>query len=300
MINVFRDQMPRPIVGIGHSMGGNHLTNLSLLHPRLLETLVLIDPVISRQNSKKNEFFAARASAKRRDRWESRESALNAFRKNKFYQKWEPRLLDLWVKYGLRELPTLLYPNSASQGEVTLTTTKFQEVATFLRLGIVADETSGPSRHETRRTRPDLTPTDDPSIPFYRPEPVITFNNLPYLRPSVLYIFGERSSLSMAQLRAEKLAVTGVGIGGSGGHPEGRVEEVLIHDAGHLIPMEKVVETAEHTVRWLGTELARWKQEDTREKEEWASYFGQKKGVPSPEYLKHMLDPDNLAEKAKL
>lgn len=25
MINHFRDQMPRPLIGIGHSMGGNHM-----------------------------------------------------------------------------------------------------------------------------------------------------------------------------------------------------------------------------------------------------------------------------------
>ena len=46
MINQFRDKLPRPLVGIGHSMGAVTLVNLSLLHPRLLSALILIDPVI--------------------------------------------------------------------------------------------------------------------------------------------------------------------------------------------------------------------------------------------------------------
>ncbi|KIW95780.1 uncharacterized protein Z519_02844 [Cladophialophora bantiana CBS 173.52] len=92
----------------------------------------------------------------------------------------------------------------------------------------------------------------------------------------------------------------GTGIGGNGGRPEARVKEMLIRNAGHLIPLEKVVETAEHTVMWIGTESACWRQEDTREKEEWMSYYGQKKTFLSPEYLKHTLDPNQPAEKTKL
>ena len=48
MVNHFRHSMPRPIVGIGHSMGGNNLVNLSLMHNRLFTSLILIDPVIDK------------------------------------------------------------------------------------------------------------------------------------------------------------------------------------------------------------------------------------------------------------
>jgi pimeloyl-ACP methyl ester carboxylesterase len=44
MINCFRDDMSRPIVGIGHSVGAAQLVFLSLMHPRLLTSLVLIEP----------------------------------------------------------------------------------------------------------------------------------------------------------------------------------------------------------------------------------------------------------------
>ena len=42
MVNHFRTSMPRPIVGVGHSMGGAQLANLSLIHPRLFTSLSLI------------------------------------------------------------------------------------------------------------------------------------------------------------------------------------------------------------------------------------------------------------------
>lgn len=46
MVNQFRDQMTLPVVGFGHSMGATALLELSLLHPRLFSSLVLIDPII--------------------------------------------------------------------------------------------------------------------------------------------------------------------------------------------------------------------------------------------------------------
>jgi pimeloyl-ACP methyl ester carboxylesterase len=103
MVNLFRDQMPRPIIGVGHSMGGCQLANLALLHPRLFETLILIDPVIQGKVSLLGNVSPAAASAKRRDRWPSREEALESFKKSKFYQTWDSRVLDRWVQYGLRD-----------------------------------------------------------------------------------------------------------------------------------------------------------------------------------------------------
>jgi pimeloyl-ACP methyl ester carboxylesterase len=46
MINTFRSEMPQPIAGLGHSFGATMLVNLAFLHPRLLSTVVLLDPVI--------------------------------------------------------------------------------------------------------------------------------------------------------------------------------------------------------------------------------------------------------------
>lgn len=287
MINHFRSQMPRPLIGIGHSMGGANLVNLSLMHPRLLETLVLIDPVIQRFSNMKGNHMPAQASAFRRDLWPSRAAAAASFKKSKFYQAWDPRVLDLWIKHGLRDLPTELYPattnlpNSAvpvtteptiapeppEEKQVTLTTTKHQEVFTFLRPKVPHDPstTSTPNR----LTHPDDSPLENPRAPFYRPEPIIIFHNLPFLRPSVLYIFGTESALSAPEFRAEKMVTTGTGVSGSGGAAEGRVKEVLMEGVGHLIPMERVEETAEACAGWLGAEMGRWRVQEERERKEW-------------------------------
>ena len=47
--------MPRPLVGIGHSMGGQQLAHLALMHPRLLSLLVLVDPVIQKSRGANQE-----------------------------------------------------------------------------------------------------------------------------------------------------------------------------------------------------------------------------------------------------
>ncbi|KAF2401534.1 alpha/beta-hydrolase [Trichodelitschia bisporula] len=267
MVNHFRASMPRPIIGIGHSMGGNNLVNLSLMHPRLFETLILIDPVIARLTSRKGNISPASASSVRRDRWPSRKVAAEAFLRSKFYQSWDKRVFDLWVKHGLRDLPTKVYPDPAAgyEPEVTLATTKHQEVFTFLRPNLPAKPGSLPKA----LTHPDV-PSEGPHEPFYRPEPLMTFKNLPHLRPSVLYIFGEISPLSEKSTRDEKMAVTGVGESGSGGAPAGRVRDVVVAGAGHLIPMEKVGETADLCSGWLDSELKRWAANEHTIRQAWA------------------------------
>ncbi|KAM3065346.1 hypothetical protein ACMFMG_011530 [Clarireedia jacksonii] len=46
MVNHFKKQTPRPIVGLGHSMGGCQIAHMSILHPNLFHSLILIEPAI--------------------------------------------------------------------------------------------------------------------------------------------------------------------------------------------------------------------------------------------------------------
>lgn len=129
----------------------------------------------------------ARLSTFRRDLWPSREAAVTSFRNQSFYKAWDPRVLDRWCEFGLRETPTTLYPDE-KPGSVTLRTTKHQECFHFLRPsweGLSASKTV-----VDRSKVPDLDPEGPTIYPFYRGEPNLTLEKLGELRPSALYIFG--------------------------------------------------------------------------------------------------------------
>lgn len=311
MVNHFRSHMKRPIVGIGHSMGGNNLINLSLMHPRLFTSLILIDPVIQRFPSVEGNFGPAKASTNRRDRWKNRQEVRAALQRSKFYQAWDSRVLEKWIDYGLRELPTYLYPevNSASttvptvsadpspasvqpdretERELTLRTTKHQEVLTFLRPNYKTAEYPNPSIDPNPVTHPDVDQAAAPNSPFYRPEPIATFARLPNVRPSVFYVFGDESHLSAPLLKADKLAQTGVGVGGSGGMEKGRVSEITFKGVGHLIPMEVVGDTADAAAGWIVPEIERWLRLEEHERREWSQVPRKEKSQLSEQYKKTM------------
>ncbi|KAI9464011.1 Alpha/beta hydrolase fold-1 [Lactarius psammicola] len=123
-INV--DFKSRNLVGVGHSMGASALT----MYPFVSwSTVILVEPMIVHRNNftGKNQFLL-KGALKRRDMWSSREEA-RKFLRERSLNSWDPRVVDIYIKYGLRELPTLTHPNK-TQG-VTLNCTKAQEIATY-------------------------------------------------------------------------------------------------------------------------------------------------------------------------
>ncbi|KAG8408405.1 hypothetical protein J3459_017816 [Metarhizium acridum] len=223
------------------------------MHPRLLDSLVLIEPVIQMQNG---GVIPAVLSTRRRDAWPSTQEAVSKFKGTKFYQAWDPRVLDRWVKYGLRRGPTELYPEADGE-QATLTTTKHQELFTFLR-------------------------------PTYRSESadaIVDRDPLGAGIPGVSVLPARAGTRLPADRRQEKMARTGTGVGGSGGAEAGRVRQAVL-DCGHLVAMEKVAESADAIGEFLGEDLARqskerkkfgrrWKEKTRREQftidERWAS-----------------------------
>ncbi|KAF4503529.1 host-specific AK-toxin Akt2 [Fusarium agapanthi] len=254
LINQHQRDIRHPIVGIGHSMGGTQLAQLALWHPRLLDSLVLIDPIIQIPNP---SISLAGLSTKRRDIWPSREDAVARFKKGKFFQSWDPRVLDLWIEHGLRDVPTELHPKeegSSSDERVTLTASKHQELFSFVRPTYVARDWEPSNDQDPEQNK------DCPDYPFHRPEPPKIFRHLPELRPSTLFVFGKQSEFSSPERREEKMLTTGAGVGGSGGAAAGRVQEEAL-DCGHLIPMEKVSECADVISSFVGKEMRRWRDQ---------------------------------------
>ncbi len=278
MINHFRKDMVRPLVGIGHSFGGNIIVNLALLHPRLLSSLVLLDPVLSKFERRGQAYGLGpmKNSAFRRDLWPSRIEAAASFARNKFYSTWDPRVLALWNRYGLRGTPTPLY-SSATPDSVTLTTTKHQECFTYYRpqAQVYSPTTGQRVRSSTPPTElaqidksklvdadPSIIASDTSKFAFYRPEGNSCMDRLPNLRPGAMWIFGETSDVNPPDVRQEKMDLTGTGTGGSGGAKTGRVQSVTIEKLGHLVPMEATTRCAEIAADFLAKDLDVWREEE--------------------------------------
>ncbi|KAK1450885.1 hypothetical protein CCUS01_11425 [Colletotrichum cuscutae] len=296
LINTLRP--PRPLLGVGHSFGGNAIVNVALINPRLFSGVVLLDPVISKWSSNAKGTIAASpaaASARRRDLWPSREEARKAFLKSPFYRGWDGRVFEAWMDHGLRDVPTQLYPSTSSTNNpktpttkesVTLATTKHQEVFTYFRPSWHAYDSSG-----TNLVNPDLVPDLDPALneryytfPVYRSEGASTLVRLPHLRPSCLYVFGGASDLSTPELRDEKMRLTGTGVGGSGGVARGRVKEVTLEGGGHLFPMEVPGTSAKLTAEWIEKVMGEWRVEQ-EEYERWTRLSVEEKTTLTEEWM---------------
>lgn len=112
---------------------------------------------------------------------------------------------------------------------------------------------------EDRESAPDIEPASLHLYPFYRPECMAMYKRLETLRPSVCYLVGTQSTSSTAQIRKERLEITGIGVGGSGGAAVGRVVEREI-EGGHFISFETHAgrETAKEAAIWLQMEIDRF------------------------------------------
>lgn len=294
-------------------LSGFGSVQLSLMHPRLLHTLVLLDPVIQRSihqvdvvSSQPDRCVVPRVtqlSTHRRDWWPSRQAAADDFRRNPFYQAWDSRVFDRWVQYGLRDLPTAIYPLCENTGvynkksPVTLRTSRHQEVFTYSRPNY--DYKPGSNEIINRATHPDLDTTQPDCYPFYRPEPSMIFARLPQLRPSVLYVFAGNSEMCLPPMRDDKMANTGTGLGGSGGVAAGRVKGTILENTGHLLPLEIPKNCAYMVVCWLATELQRWCEEKEIFHSYWCNKSSTEKMSIDKEWLKFVPEPRRLLSKAE-
>lgn len=270
--------------------------HLSYLHPRLFHSLAVIEPVII-DSSPQGPTNLAFPSSYRPDFWPSRDAAEAAVRKSKFFRSWDPRVLDKHLEYGLRPTPTTIYPGPEHAGGMTLTTTKHQEAWSFLRSNFDPVSTDPESRSERLRS-PDLSPENRSHL-FHRPEPVITNQNISYVRPHVLYIFGENSNVNPAEGRDDKIRRTGVGVGGSGGAEVGQVESITFRDGQHMLPLEKTQEVAQILATWLKKQL-----ESFHEVEDWYKTNQSEKSdremlVLSKTWMKHVRQKENTSREVK-
>ena len=165
------------------------------------------------------------------------------------------------------DTPTALYPDECGRA-VTLATTKHQEVFTFLR-PLFNDPSNAPLDQVTDRTHPDVDPDCDPEgHNFYSPVPYSTLKMLQFIRPPVQYVFGGTSPMNPQFTIDQKMAITGSGVGGSGGAAKGRVKQITLPKVGHLVAMEAPIETAKGAAEFIGWTMKEWRVE-ARNYDEW-------------------------------
>lgn len=255
-----------------------------MLHPRLLQSLVLIEPPMAPIGITKGGLGTVKASTFRKDLWPSRETARTAMLQKPYYRRWDPRVFNRWIEHGLRDTPTTLHPQP---GAVTLTTTKSQEIATYLRpLYEIQRDASGTCRPD-KLAYPDLDPSKlAPDSVGYNPGVEFVWQNLPTVRPTALYIIGGASHLGTSELQELRLARTGTGVGGNGGAGAGGTGHVTIPNGGHLLPMEMVERTAVAAVEWLGQQVPSALHMDEEFQKRWDSLTGVEKSTLGSRWYK--------------
>ncbi|KAF9224817.1 alpha/beta-hydrolase [Gyrodon lividus] len=93
----------RKIVVVGHSFGGCTSLRAALDFPKLFSSIILVDPVIVQPYTYLPDYLSVMVlgAFSRRDRWSSREEALQLFKKSPFFSRWNPEVLRLYIDHGL-------------------------------------------------------------------------------------------------------------------------------------------------------------------------------------------------------
>ncbi|KAL9614062.1 MAG: hypothetical protein Q9167_001416 [Letrouitia subvulpina] len=294
MVNVFRHQMPRPIFGVGHSIGGTSLVHLAFIHPRLFASLVLIDPAVYGDGSAEGAKILMYASLKP-DLWKSRREVEAWVRHNPFYKAWDPRVVDRLLHFGVRDTPSFLHSGKGA----TFTTPKHQEAffvarPNFQQIG----ENGEPASLADRLTHPDLDPSARYQPYFYRAEPREGYSLLPFLRPPILFVTGKRTTFTTPEQRQLTLDVAGTGPGGSGGASMGQVSEVVLN-GGHLLPFENVRETAHAIAQYLDKQVQAWQAREQAWAGQWDQKSTSERQTLDDEWLSRMRRFQQLAKKPK-
>ncbi|KAF6748010.1 Alpha/Beta hydrolase protein [Ephemerocybe angulata] len=100
----------RKLMIVGHSYGGCTSTLATENYPHLVDSLILIDPVIAKPYASDSEVFQMSnaktdallmGSLTRRDTWKSREEVLTSYLRSPFFQAWHPDVLKIYIEAGI-------------------------------------------------------------------------------------------------------------------------------------------------------------------------------------------------------
>lgn len=134
--SIERQAQGRPVIGLGHSMGGLLSFMAAYRKPALMQQLIMLDPPLINglpslaihlakifKPAYVDRVTPAGISVFRRDHWASREEAREKLRPRGFFADFDPQCFDDYIQYGLTE--------DTVNGGVTLTIPKMAEVEIF-------------------------------------------------------------------------------------------------------------------------------------------------------------------------
>ena len=261
-MNVFRSEMIQPIVGVGHSMGANLLTMLSLGHPMLFSSLVLMEPVMSMGTIMGMGSVLALQTLRRRTEWPSRKAAENT--SQKAFRSWDPRVLERWNRYALYPYPRSGSEEAEKPQSTRLLTGRFQELT-----GIVRPEFIYSGSVEFTET-----------MNWVR-EITVLNKIIDFIPCSTFYICAAKGVSASAKMRKDWLLRTGMG---SHGSPhmgrklrKRRVEDIVLPDLGHFAPLEAPVVCAEAAAKWIDEDIKSWEDEEESLKRTWGNLSAEEK-----------------------
>ncbi|GAA5893666.1 triglyceride lipase [Sporobolomyces salmoneus] len=123
----YRDRL---IVGIGHSLGGGGTAFAATACPSLFSSVIFLDPVlVAPHHPARSTRPLAGGALVRRQKWKSKEEALEGFQKKAFFKAWDEEILKGYCEFGLRD---------TEDGGVALKTTARNEALTFADASVVA------------------------------------------------------------------------------------------------------------------------------------------------------------------
>ncbi|KAF8148394.1 alpha/beta-hydrolase [Crassisporium funariophilum] len=137
------DFSKRRLVGIGHSIGAAALFLTRDIAPRIsFHTMIAVEPGISIKDLPDTHTSSQMLTAwtwLRRDVWSSRKSAKKDLESSPVHSSWDPRVLELYLKHGLRTHPAEKYMPPFAFNGVTTCLSKDQEAACYRSEHLVVD-----------------------------------------------------------------------------------------------------------------------------------------------------------------
>ncbi|KIW69814.1 hypothetical protein PV04_02141 [Phialophora macrospora] len=254
MVNHFQAEMRPPLVGFGQSWGGAVLTMAAAFNPRLLQGLILSEPIfengwhhVRASLESKGEILvtggAAAPSLARRKRYYANRGALTeSVARARMWKAYDPRVLQQILRYDYRDL---------EDGRVELITPPVQTVSYFLR---PSPPLSGFPENEDYATR-----EEDANWPpgFYAAQGNIGKKALATLSCPLLFLWETKGTFVSDEGYRKRVLASADALG----RRKNQIEQMFV-DGGHSLALFAPRKTAEAATTWIKKFWQRWLEQE--------------------------------------